>query len=141
MAWVVMGVATWLLLLPPVLLLVFDRPEMLGLRPDGATRNGATPHTAAERDGAIVGLSLAESATYQCTFWVILASNGSFSALVTAMFFHQVAVFEAQGLGAATAASMFSISAVVMVVTTPLVGTLLDPVSPPGRSTPRRCSR
>ena len=36
MAWVVMGAATWLLLLPPVLLLVFDRPEVLGLRPDGA---------------------------------------------------------------------------------------------------------
>ena len=125
MAWVVMGVATWLLLLPPVLLLVFDRPEVLGLRPDGATRNGTTPHTAAERGGAVVGLNLVE-ARRTGTFWVILASNGSFSALVTAMFFHQVAVFEAQGLDAATAASMFSISAVVMVVTTPLVGTLLD---------------
>ena len=125
MAWVVMGVATWLLLLPPVLLLVFDRPEVLGLRPDGPDRDGATMHRAAERDGAIVGLNLVE-ARRTGTFWVILASNGSFSALVTAMFFHQVAVFEAQGLDAATAASMFSISAVVMVVTTPLVGTLLD---------------
>ena len=42
------------------------------------------------------------------------------------MFFHQVSVFEAQGLGATLAASMFSISAVVMVVTTPLVGLMLD---------------
>ena len=125
MAWVVMGVATWLLLLPPVLLLVFDRPEVLGLRPDAAARDDATPHPAAERDGAIVGLNLVE-ARRTGAFWVILASNGSFSALVTAIFFHQVAVFEAQGLGAATAASMFSISAVVMVVTTPLVGMLLD---------------
>ena len=139
MAWVVMGVATWLLLLPPVLLLVFDRPEVLGLRPDGAARDDATPHPAAERDGAIVGLNLVE-ARRTGAFWVILASNGSFSALVTAIFFHQVAVFEAQGLGAATAALMFSISAVVMVVTTPLVGVLLDRF-PTSRSTPRRCSR
>ena len=125
MAWVVMGMATWLLLLPPVLLLVFDRPEALGLRPDGAAREIATADPAAKHDGAMVGLSLPE-AKRTGAFWIILASNCSFSALVTAMFFHQVSVFGAQGLDAATAASMFSISAVVMVVTTPLVGMLLD---------------
>ena len=144
-AWVVMGVATWLLLLPPVLLLVFDRPEALGLRPDGraatatspaATSPAVTPPAAtpadaasprphADRDGAVVGLTLPQ-ARRTGAFWIILASNCSFSALVTAMFFHQVSVFGAQGLDAATAASMFSVSAVVMVVTTPLVGMLLD---------------
>ncbi len=124
-AWVVMGVATWLLLLPPVLLLVFDRPEALGLRPDGAATQAATAHPQARPDGAAVGLTLPE-ARRTGAFWIILASNCSFSALVTAMFFHQVSVFGAQGLDSATAASMFSISAVVMVVTTPLVGMLLD---------------
>ena len=73
----------------------------------------------------MIGLTLPE-AKRTGAFWIILASNCSFSALVTAMFFHQVSVFGAQGLDAATAASMFSISAVVMVVTTPLVGMLLD---------------
>ena len=124
-AWVAMGVATWLLLLPPVLLLVFDRPEVLGLRPDGAARDTATPRPEAPSDGAVVGLSLPE-AKRTGAFWIILASNCSFSALVTAMFFHQVSVFEAQGLDAVTAASMFSISAVIMVIATPLVGILLD---------------
>ena len=124
-AWVVMGVATWLLLLPPVLLLVFDRPEVLGLRPDGAVADAEAPRPAAQRDGAVVGLSLVE-ARRTGAFWIILASNCSFSALVTGMFFHQISVFEAQGLDAATAAYMFSIAAVVMVITTPLVGTLLD---------------
>ena len=125
-AWVVMGVATWLLLLPPVLLLVFDRPEALGLRPDGAVTEAATAHHQAARpDGAVTGLTLPE-ARRTSAFWIILASNCSFSALVTAMFFHQVSVFGAQGLDSATAASMFSISAVVMVVATPLVGMLLD---------------
>ena len=125
MAWVAMGVATWVLLLPPVLLLVFDRPEMLGLRPDGSSRDAATPRAEARRDDAVVGLNLAE-ARRTGAFWIILASNCSFSALVTAMFFHQVSVFEAQGLDATLAASVFSISAVVMVVTTPLVGMMLD---------------
>ena len=124
-AWVVMGVATWLLLLPPVLLLIFDRPEALGLRPDGSAGDEATARTKPGPDGAVVGLTLPE-ARRTGAFWIILASNCSFSALVTAMFFHQVSVFEAQGLDAATAASVFSICAVVMVVTTPLVGMLLD---------------
>ena len=125
MAWVVMGVATWLLLLPPVLLLVFDRPEALGLRPDGSAGDEATARARPGPDGAVVGLTLPE-ARRTGAFWIILASNCSFSALVTAMFFHQVSVFEAQGLDAATAASVFSICAVVMVITTPLVGMLLD---------------
>ena len=125
MAWVIMGAATWLLLLPPVLLLVFDRPEVLGLRPDGSGRDAAGARRDPQPDGAVAGLTLPE-ARRTGAFWIILASNCSFSALVTAMFFHQVSVFGAQGLDAATAASMFSISAVVMVVTTPLVGLLLD---------------
>ena len=128
MAWVVMGVGTWAILLPMVLLLVFDRPEALGLRPDGAvgtTARDTSPSPAGEPDGAVVGLTLPQ-ARRTGAFWIILASNCTFSALVTAMFFHQVSVFEAQGLDAATAASVFSVSAVVMVVTTPLVGMLLD---------------
>ena len=125
MAWMVMGVVTWLLLLPPVLLLVFDRPEALGLRPDGPASDAEAARPEPRPDGAVVGLTLPE-ARRTGAFWIILASNCSFSALVTAMFFHQVSVFGAQGLDAATAASMFSISAVVMVVTTPLVGILLD---------------
>ena len=148
MAWVILGVVTWAMLLPPVLLLVFDRPEVLGLRPDGnavETEGGASPRpgTAPEEsvtaeaasrasprsanapDDSVTGLSLAE-ARRTGAFWIILASNSSFAALVTALFFHQVSVFEAQGLDATLAASVFSICAVVMVVTTPLVGMLLD---------------
>ena len=188
MAWVVLGVVTWAMLLPPVLLLVFDRPETLGLRPDGksaeavgdasprpgaaredsvtaeatsdaAPRPGtaredsvtaeaasdasprpgaaredsvtaeaasrASPRSANAPDDSVTGLSLAE-ARRTGAFWIILASNSSFAALVTALFFHQVSVFEAQGLDATLAASVFSICAVVMVITTPLVGMLLD---------------
>ena len=128
MAWVVLGVVTWAMLLPPVLLLVFDRPEVLGLRPDGKaaeTVGDASPRSANAPGDSVTGLSLAE-ARRTGAFWIILASNSSFAALVTALFFHQVSVFEAQGLDAALAASVFSICAVVMVVTTPLVGMLLD---------------
>ena len=125
MAWVVMGVVTWAVLLPPVLLLVFDRPEALGLRPDGGAPDSASPREGAERRGAEVGLDLPR-ARRTGAFWIILVSNSSFAALVTAMFFHQVSVFQAQGLSVSLAASVFSVSAVVMVIATPLVGMLLD---------------
>jgi MFS family permease len=46
--------------------------------------------------------------------------------LVTGMFFHQVSVFSLQGLDAQTASRAFSISAVVMVLTMPAFGYLLD---------------
>ena len=135
-AWVVMGLATWAMLLPPVLLLVFDRPEALGLRPDGTvpdaappggepSPDGESPHSGVGRHGFEAGLSLGE-ARRTGAFRIILVSNSSFAALVTAMFFHQVSVFEARSLDPTLAASVFSISAVVMVVTTPLVGMLLD---------------
>ena len=126
-AWVVMGLATWVMLLPPVLLLVFDRPEALGLRPDGTARaaDAASPDPGGGRDSSVAGLNLGQ-ARRTGAFWIILISNSSFAALVTAMFFHQVSVFEARGLGTTLAASVFSVSAVAMVITTPLVGMLLD---------------
>ncbi len=46
--------------------------------------------------------------------------------LVTGMYFHQVSVFSLQGLSAQTATRAFSISAVVMVISMPVFGYLLD---------------
>ena len=34
-SWIWLGVATWVLLLPPVLIFLFTKPEELGLKPDG----------------------------------------------------------------------------------------------------------
>jgi len=46
--------------------------------------------------------------------------------LVTTLHFYQVTIFTARGLDAGVAARLFPISAVVMVLTMPLVGRLLD---------------
>src|SRR5919106_35609 len=40
-AWVVMGLLTWLIMLPPLLLLVYDKPEDRGLHPDGVASGAA----------------------------------------------------------------------------------------------------
>jgi MFS family permease len=59
-------------------------------------------------------------------FWITALSLATFSMLVTALFFHQVSIFTYQGLDPYTAARVFSVSAITMVVSMPLIGRLLD---------------
>jgi len=126
-AWLWLGVMTLVLLLPPVLLLVQDRPESVGMRPDGAAADTPRPAAGApvDRHAANVGLTLAQ-AMRTSAFWIIALALGSLSMLVTGMFFHQVSILDVQGLDPQTAASVFSISALGMVAFMPVFGRLLD---------------
>jgi MFS family permease len=122
-SWFWLGVLTWALLVPMIAVLVQNKPEDLGLAPDGVQATGRDP--ADHRDTMDVGLTL-HAAIRTPSFWIIALGLASLSMLVTGMFFHQVSVFSLQGLEAQTAARAFSISAVVMVVTMPVFGYLLD---------------
>jgi MFS family permease len=123
-AWLWLGIATWLLLLPPILLLVQNRPEDLGLQPDGdaAPEDGGA---ASGAQGAALGLRAGE-ALRTGAFWVIALSLATLSMLVTGLFFHQVSIFASLGLSTQLAASIFPVSAITMVLTMPLIGRLLD---------------
>jgi MFS family permease len=125
-AWLWLGLLTWLLLIPPILLLVQNKPEDLGLQPDGATEPepGADGAAAGPRS-ADVGLTIKE-AIRTSAFWITALSLATFSMLVTALFFHQVSIFTHQGVDPHTAARVFSVSAITMVVGMPLIGRLLD---------------
>ena len=140
MAWVIMGIGTWLLLLPPVMLLLFGRPEQLGLVPDGTIKKtgACDPVPSKSEDSAAAnaresiedavadrGLDLA-NARRTDAFWIILVSNSIHSALATTIFFHQVSIFEAKGLEATLATSVFSVAAMMMVVSSLTIGHLLD---------------
>ena len=119
-AWFWLGASTWLLLLPPVLFLVHDRPEDIDLAPDGEPAATAR-HGAA----AVHGLTLREAMATR-TFWILAAGLLGLSMLVTSLHFFQVSILTTQGLSEALAARIFPISAVVMVITIPLVGRSLD---------------
>ncbi len=121
-AWVVLGVLTWALMLPPVLLLVHDRPEDVGLAPDGELSpepraTGAPP--------PMSGLTL-RAALRTSTFYIVAAGWFALAMLVTALHFYQVTILKSQGVAAEVAARVFPISALTMVVTMPFVGRLLD---------------
>ena len=119
-AWLWLGALTWLLLLPPLLLLVHDRPEQVGMRPDGAP---APEASAAPPD--VTGLTLAQ-ALRTPAFYIVAAGLFSISMLVTALHFFQVSIFAAQGLGRHVASQLFTVSALAMVITMPFIGRMLD---------------
>jgi len=124
-AWLWLGILTWLLLIPPILLLAQNKPEDLGLQPDGDAEPERGADGAAARQAAETGLTVRE-AVRTSAFWITALSLATFSMLVTALFFHQVSIFTHQGVDPHTAARVFSVSAITMVVAMPLIGRLLD---------------
>jgi MFS family permease len=123
-AWLVLGVLTWLLMLPPVLLLVHDRPENVGLRPDG-DRPAAPPAAGGGPSEPVSGLSLRE-ALGSSAFYILAAGWFAIAMLVTTLHFYQVSILGAQGVAVEIAARVFPVSALTMVVTMPLVGRAFD---------------
>lgn len=121
-AWIWLGVLTWVLMLPLIVVLVQNRPEAMGLEPDGdaPAATGAGPGRL-----ELAGLTLRE-ALGTAAFYIIAAGLFTIGALVTALHFYQVSIFATQGLSPQLAARVFSVSALTMVVTMPLIGRMLD---------------
>ena len=118
-AWVVLGVMTWVVMMIPLLLLVIDRPEHVGLEVDG--EQSTTTESAKALDGLTLVEARREPAFYLlCTVWFVVGG------LVTVLHFFQVAVLGEAGLDASVAARFFPISAITMVITMPFVGRLFD---------------
>ncbi|MEZ5931884.1 MAG: MFS transporter [Alphaproteobacteria bacterium] len=121
-AWLWLGIATWAFYLPLVYFLVQNRPEDVGLLPDGEiVTEGAAPRPS----DAHIGLTSSE-ALRTSAFWITAVSLASFSMLVTALFFYQVSIFQTQGLSEQIAARVFPISAITMICCMPIFGRLLD---------------
>ena len=122
-AWVILGILTWLLMLPPLLLLAIDKPEDVGLRPDGEPRKETADQATGEPE--ISGLTLAE-AMRTPSFYIVSAGWFAIAMLVTTLHYWQVQVLTQQGISSDWAASAFTVSAITMVTAMPLVGRLFD---------------
>ncbi len=123
-AWFALGALTWLLMLPPIVLLVHDNPEGLGLRPDGDEDQEPAERTE-EGETRITGLTLQE-ALRESSFYILTFGWFSMAMLTTTLHFYQVSILTAQGVGTELAARVFTVSAVAMVAAIPLVGRLFD---------------
>jgi len=121
-AWLVLGALTWLIMLPPILLLLYDKPEDRGLHPDG---DRASAEAAAANAQQLPGLALRE-ALRTPAFYIIAAGWCAIAMLVTTLHFYQVSILRAQGVSAEIAARVFPVSAVTMMIAMPFVGRAFD---------------
>ncbi len=121
-AWVVLGLLTWLLMLPPLLLLVYNKPEDRGLRPDG---DHAAPGSATLDAQTLPGLTLRE-AVRTPAFYIIAAGWCAMAMLITTLHFYQVSILRSQGVSAEIAARVFPVSALTLMLTMPFVGRSFD---------------
>ena len=121
-AWVWLGAASALLIVPLAFFFVFDKPEELGMAPDGELRNAYRDSLLADAE---VGLTLKE-ATRTGAFWIIALTLATLSMLVTAIFLFQVSVLTHQGLETGTATQLFTVTAITMVIFLPIAGRMLD---------------
>ena len=114
-AWFALGIMTWVMMLPVLLVLVWDKPSLLEMHPDNEP-----PAEGAEAP-ELTGPTLPEAIRHRSFYLLCLAWFG-FSALVTSLHFHQVNIFKFQGIAPEWATNSFVITSISMVVLMPLVG-------------------
>ena len=154
-AWLWLGLSSWALLFP-VLWLVRNRPEDVGLLPDGGappepptdpppggagangsaaahplreagTGSGATGSDASPRSDPPETAGLTlRQALRTSAFWIVAAGLSLIALLMTGLFFHQVAIFQLRGLDTHVATRVFAITALTSVVSAPVLGRIMD---------------
>ncbi|MEM7058779.1 MAG: MFS transporter [Pseudomonadota bacterium] len=118
-AWVILGFMTWAMMLPVLILVVFDRPSVLDLHPDGVAAEG--DQTTEEVTGPDLSGALRHS-----SFYILCAAFFAVSSLQTALHYHQINIMVAQGVSEGMATNGFVITSIAMVCLMPLVGRVCD---------------
>ena len=118
--WIWLGISTWIILLPPILLFAYNKPEQVGLAPDGviATDDSLSSTT-------ITGMTRT-AALRTPAFYIITGSLFTLSMLVTALHVENKGILMEHGLSAQNAASMFTVTGITAAITMPIVGRMLD---------------
>ena len=119
-AWVIIGLSTWILMLPPLIFLAIDKPEDVNEKPDGMKKKIVNKNT------KIFGLSL-NQALKEKSFYILSFSFFSISTLVTALHFFQVTILNQYfNLPSREAAALFIPTMITMIIFIPLAGKILD---------------
>jgi len=100
-AYAVLGVMVWILVLPGALLVVRNRPEDMGLYPDGAD----VPPPGEEATDSVIDRAM--PVLTSAKFWILAIPLSTTSLVSTGLVFHQAAIVAEHGLSASVAAAMF----------------------------------
>ena len=131
--WVALALAVWAVLVLPGILLVRDRPEDIGLTPDGfdaeQPASEAEPARSLWRRATIAPTE--ESWTVpevlrNATFWKLLSVPGTAGLVGTGLIFHQVKLLGQHGLSPTAALAMMTVQAVFATIMTFPIGWATD---------------
>jgi sugar phosphate permease len=125
-AYLVLAVMVWVLVVPAAVMIVRNRPEDLGLHPDGGLEPPTQEHPQETTASAPSSLPVFRSRL----FWSLALPLSATPFVVTALVFHQVSIFAELGLSANVAASVFVPFAISAAGTTALAGFLIERLPP-----------
>ncbi len=128
-AWIVLGVLVWVLALGPVVALVRQSPESVGLLPDGDMPADVDDDSGTDAASPVVeqNWTLREAARTP-TLWLLAMATGSLFLLQSGTNIHQGAYFLDQGLGVGISAATLSMNAVFTGVGSIFWGWVVDKV-------------
>jgi MFS family permease len=135
-AWIGLGLAVWVLLTIPAVLLVRNRPEDLGLEPDRAPRppapDPASEMTAGPRADAPISYAswTSAQAIRTASFWKVIAAMSVGAMVSTGLVFHQVSILGDRGLSGGVALWLLTIQAAFACLTSLAGGALADRIPP-----------
>lgn len=147
-AYMALGMMVWVLLIPAAILIVRDRPESVGLLPDGdeAPREPGSderepPALERQEEGELhrgseegsrgaAGRAGHRGVLLSTQFWLLALPIAAAPFVVTALVFHQISILGSQGLDAGAAAAAFAAFAVASAVATMLGGPLVERLGP-----------
>lgn len=132
--WVLLGVSVGVVMPALIWLFVHDRPEDLGLLPDGAEAHPAIPDQAGGGDATSDGDQEINWTLHEAMrtpiFWVFAGGRVIVPAWITGLVFHQISIFEELGYSDRTAAEMYGMMSLVTAGTAIAAGYLVDHVRP-----------
>jgi len=124
-AYAVIGALAIILIVPVSLLIVRNRPEDVGLFPDGSPEPPVS-----ETRQVMSGVRRDTRVFSSASFWLLALSLGTPGLVSTALVFHQTSIFEEKGLSATLAAGVFVIFSGSSAVSSVLAGFLVDRTGP-----------
>ncbi len=124
-AYAVLGVVAIGLIVPVALFVVRNRPEDMGLFPDGSPRPPLS-----ETRQATTGVRRNIKVFSSPSFWLLALSLSSPSLITTALMFHQASIFLENGLSATLAAGAFAVFSVSSGTSSMIAGFVSDRTGP-----------
>jgi MFS family permease len=125
-AWLGLGVLVLVVMLPVGWVLIKDRPEQYGLKPDG---DQLRPQQNITNDGPEINWTLSE-ARQTGAFWIFAIGLSVMTMTLAGLIFHHISLFEVRNLPRETAVTAFHIIAIFAAISNLGVGRLLDKLPP-----------